>query len=226
MIKNEDIIKRFETQPTIEAVPSGMKRIVIPCQGFEGAVPCTYKDWRGEEKTDDGLAFFNPKDNATQVLKQADGCLVMYDGPGRQEKVAKYLKENPEAVKTADGIRQLISFLKENVVSDSGKADLWDANTKFASNLKDAPAIEDIKPGQMIVSVKKQEAINAIYVAPGVEFQGAAATPQQAGEGGAYIIKETKGEDTSYRMVQAEEFKKAYEITKRPVISRDNGRSY
>jgi len=207
-------------------VPTGLKRIVIPCQGFEGAVPCTYKDWRGNEKTDDGLAFFNPKDNATQVLKQADGCLVMYDGPGRQEKVANYLKENPDAVKTAEGIKKMIDFLKENVVNDSGKADLWDANTKFASNLKDAPAIEDIKPGQMIVSVKKQEAINAIRVAPNVEFQGAAATPQVAGENGAYIIREAKEDGFAYRMVQAEEFKKAYEITKQPDMPIGRGRGY
>ena len=226
MIENNEIIKRFETQSTIEAIPSEVKRIVIPCQGFEGAVPCTYKDWRGDEKTDDGLAFFNPKDNATQVLKQADGCLVMYDGPGRQEKVSSYLKSNPDAVKTAQGIQRLISYLKENVVSDAGKADLWDANTKFASNLKDAPAIEDIKAGQMIVSVKKQEAINAIYVAPGVEFQGAAATPQVAGENGAYIIREAKGDDYSYRMIQSDEFKKAYEITKRPNVQINKGRSY
>ena len=78
----------------------------------------------------------------------------------------------------------------------------------------------------MIVSVKKQEAIDAIYVAPGVQFQGAAATPQEAGKDGAYIIKETKGDDISYRMVQAQEFKKAYEITKRPVpvTNRNMGR--
>ena len=39
----------------------------------------------------------------------------------------------------------------------------------------------------MIVPVKKQEVINALYVAPGVEFQGAAATPQVAGENGQTI---------------------------------------
>jgi hypothetical protein len=200
-----------------------MKLIVITCQGFDGAVPCTYKDWRGNEKTDDGLAFFNPKDNATQVLKQKNGCLIMYDGVGRQEKVSAYLKEHPEAVKTAEGIKALISYLQENVVNDNGKADLWDTDTKFASNLKDAPALEEIQPGKMIVSVKKQEAINAIYVTAGVEFQGAAATPQVAGKDGAYIIKETKGDDTSYRMVQAQEFKKAYEITKRPAPIMNRG---
>ena len=78
----------------------------------------------------------------------------------------------------------------------------------------------------MIVSVKKQEAINAIYVAPGVEFQGAAATPQVAGENGAYIIREVKGDDYSYRMIQSDEFKKSYEITKRPNIQANKGRSY
>lgn len=34
----------------------------------------------------------------------------MYDGVGRQEKVSAYLKEHPEAVKTAEGIKALISY--------------------------------------------------------------------------------------------------------------------
>ncbi|MBR5130593.1 MAG: hypothetical protein IKV03_05155 [Alphaproteobacteria bacterium] len=78
----------------------------------------------------------------------------------------------------------------------------------------------------MIVSVKKQEAINAIYVAAGVQFQGAAATPQVAGENGAYIVREAKGDDFSYRMVQADEFKKAYEITKYPNTFVNRGKTY
>lgn len=141
MIQNNEIIQRLEKHSTIEAIPTNVKRIVISCQGFERAVPCTYKDWKGEEKTADGLIFFNPKDNAMQVVKQADGCLIMYDGPGRQEKVSSYLKSHPWIVKTVNDIQQFISYLKENVVSDSGKADLWDTNTKFASHLKDAPVI-------------------------------------------------------------------------------------
>ena len=214
MLTPEELDKSFE-QSALEVIPTKRKRIVIPCQGFEGAKPCTY-NYKGEQKTDDGLAFFNPKDKTTQVLKQANGCLIMYDGPGRKEKVQKYLDEHPDAVKTADGIKELISYLKENVVNSEGEPDIWDTNTKFASNLKDAPALEDIKPGQMIVSVKKEDAAKAIFVNEGVEFQGTAtATPQVAGKGGAYIIKEeTKEGGVSLRMIQADEFRKTYEITK------------
>ena len=43
MITNEQAAKMFE-QPTIEAVPTDMKRIIIPAYGFAGARDASVKN--------------------------------------------------------------------------------------------------------------------------------------------------------------------------------------
>ncbi|MBR1944762.1 MAG: hypothetical protein IJ846_00500 [Alphaproteobacteria bacterium] len=223
-----EIIRRFYTEQTLEVTPSDLKRIIIPVFGFSGAKLCEYTDWNGENKTDAGITFFNPKDNSVQFLKQKDGCLILYDGLGRREKISKYLKKNPNVLETAEGIRDFIKYIKENVVTDSGKADLWNTDTEFVSNLKDAPKPENIKSGKMVVFEKKQVPANALYVAEGLSFQGPAASPQIADKGGAYVIKEVdKKKRAHYRMVQKEEFKKAYKVTRTimpKLLSKNNGR--
>ena len=114
---------------------------------------------------------------------------------------------------------KFINYLKENVVNEGGKADLWDTDVNFAAGLKDAPAKEDIKIGKVFSSVKKKEAVNAVLVNPGVEFEGPAGTPQIADKDGAYLVKDGSG----IRMVQKAEFLKAYSITKVPAT---NGRQF
>lgn len=214
MITNEQAAKMFE-QPTIEAIPTDMKRIIIPAYGFAGAKDAQRPEWGpdGEFMEDvKGLTFTNPKDDCQQVLKQNDGCLICYDAPGRKEKIEKYLKEHPETFKTANFVQKFIDYMTTEVVNEGGKADLWDTDTNFAASLKDAPEKEDIRVGQVFSSVKKKEAVSAIYVNGGTEFQGPTATPQRADKEGAYLVKDNNG----IRMVQKAEFLKAYTITNMP----------
>lgn len=111
--------------------------------------------------------------------------------------------------------------MKNEVVNEGGKADLWDSDVNFAVSLKDAPAKEDIKPGMVFSGVKKKEALQAIFVKEGVEFEGAEGKPQTAGKEGAYLIKDGAG----MRMIQKAEFNKAYSITKIPnQHTRDNSK--
>lgn len=223
MSQHDDIIKKFETAEALRVVPSSLQRIIIVCKDFTGATDCTYTDWKGIERTDKGLSFYNPKDNSTQVLKQADGCLIMYAESerekgkiGRAEKVQSYLKKHSDAVKTAAGIQELITYLNEHVLtpeSDSDKIDLWDTTTDFIEKKIQNPP-EEIEAGTVVVSAKKEEFMDAIYVEPGFEFQGeATASSQIAGEDGAYIIRVPEKEGFSYHMIQSAEFGKAYKVT-------------
>ena len=166
-----------------------------------------------------GLVFHNPKDNCEQVLKQIDGCLICYDAPGRKEKISQYIEQHPETFNNSIHLNKFIKYLKENVVNEGGKADLWDTDVNFAAGLKDAPAKEDIKVGQVFSSVKKKEAVNAVMVKAGVEFEGPTGTPQMADKDGAYLVKDGNG----IRMVQKAEFLKAYSVTKVPTM---NGRQF
>lgn len=214
MITNEQAAKMFE-EPTLEAIPTEMKRIIIPAYGFAGAKDAKRQEWGADGPFMEdvkGLVFKNPKDDADQVLKQGDGVLICYDAPGRKEKIEQYLKDNPSTFMTAGQVQKFIDYLTANVVNEGGKADLWDSDLAFASSLKDAPAKEDMKPGMVFTGVKKKEALQAIFVNEGVQFEGAEGNPQTAGKGGAYIIKDSAG----MRMIQKDAFAKAYLITKTP----------
>jgi len=223
MITNEDAAKMFE-QPTVEAIPSDMKRIIIPAYGFAGAKDLKRQEWGADGPFMEdvkGLVFKNPKDDADQVLKQGDGVLICYDAPGRKEKIEQYLKDNPATFQTAGQVQKFIDYLTKNVVNEGGKADLWDSDLAFASGLKDAPAKEEMKPGMVFTGVKKKEVVQAVFVKEGMQFEGAEGQTQTADKGGAYIIKDSNG----LRMIQKDAFAKAYQITRQPIIkSNDMGR--
>lgn len=168
MITNEQAAKMFE-QPTIEAVPTDMKRIIIPAYGFAGARDAKREEWGADGPFMEdvkGLVFHNPKDNCEQVLKQKDGCLICYDAPGRKEKINRYIEQHPETFNNIIHLNKFINYLKENVVNEGGKADLWDTDVNFAAGLKDAPAKEDIKIGKVFSSVKKKKQSMPFWLIP------------------------------------------------------------
>lgn len=205
----------FTKENTIDAIPSDMKRIIIPVFGFNGAEKHMRGEWGANgpyEEEVDGFAFQNPKDGSKQVLKKNEGVLICYDAPGRKEKIDAYLKEHPEALKDTKGIAGFVDYLSKHVVNDGGKADLWDSDLSFASGLKDAPKKEDFELGKTGSYVKSKEAVQAIFVKAGTKFRGQTGSPQVADKEGAYLIKDSAG----IRMIQAKEFKKAYEVTHDP----------
>lgn len=208
----EDAAKMFEGD-VFEAIPTDMKRIVIPAYGFAGATDQKRKEWGADGPFMEdvkGMVFKNPYDNADQILKQKDGVLLCYDAPGRKTKIEAYLAENPKALTDIIQIKRFIKYLTTNVVNEGGKADLWDSDTAFAAGLTGAPAKEDIKPGKIFSGVKKKEVVQAIKVPEGAVFEGAEGKPQTADKGGAYIIKDSNG----MRLIQAGAFAKSYQITK------------
>jgi len=217
MITQEQAAKRFEGD-TLVCAPTDRKRLIIPAFGFEGAIQTKRPeyippDYHMEMQDVAGLEFFNPKDNATQVLKQADGCLICYDAPGLKEKVDAYIAEHPNAVKTAEGVKGIIDLLSKYAIDPkTGKADVYDTDTAFAAGLIGAPAKDKIAPGKTFVGAKKKETVKAFKVAEGVEFEGPSKTPQVAGKGGAYIINDSAG----MRLVQADVFKDTYAVVKKP----------
>lgn len=214
MITNEQAAKMFE-QPTIEAIPTDMKRIIIPAYGFAGGKDTKREEWGADGPFMEdvkGLEFHNPKDNGNQVLKARDGVLICYDAPGRKEKIDSYLEAHPNTFKTATYVNDFIDYMKKEVVNQGGKADLWDSDVNFAAGLVGAPAKEDIVPGKTFTGAKKKEAVQAVLLPEGAVFEGAVGQPQTADKGGAYLIKDSAG----MRMIQKEEFAKAYSITKVP----------
>ena len=217
MITQEQAMKRFEGD-TLVCTPTAKKRLIIPAFGYTGGIQTKRPeylppDYKMVMQDVQGLEFFNPKDNATQVLKQQDGCLICYDAKGLKEKVDKYIQEHQDAFKTAEGVKGVIEFLKQQAIDPStGKADVYDTDIEFAAGLIGAPAKDKIVPGKTFVGAKKKETVKAFKVAEGVEFAGPTGTPQIAQKGGAYIISDGSG----MRMIQADVFQDTYAVVKKP----------
>ncbi len=206
MITNEKAEKKFNSNDVMEAEPAGIRRVIIPAYGFAGATPQKRQEWGADGpfmEDVQGYKFHNPKDNADQILKKNDGVLICYDAPGRVDKINKYLAENPQTFKDVVHLKKFVSFMQQET------GDVWDTDINFAAGLKNAPAKEDIKPGKVFTGIKAKEAVAAFNVKECEQFEGAIGAVQTAGKGSAYIIKDKAG----MRMIQSEEFSKAYVVT-------------
>lgn len=216
----EEALKKLEGE-TFEITPTDQKRICIPIHNFAGAKQEEYTSWDGSKVQAKGYKFVNDTDGSEQLAAVDGGVLMCYDGQtpngrSRAEAVQEYLDKHPLAAKTAQGVENLVGFLKSVALGSEGKPDVYTTDLGFVSQkILGAPAKEDIKPGEMIVGQKVSGTLKAFKVEKGAEFEGAegTASSQTAGENGAWIIKE---KDTGPRMIQNAEFKAAYIITKRP----------
>lgn len=223
MITIEQAKKRIENEPNVYS-PTDKKRLVVPAYGFSGAVDLKRIDWlpptyEAKEYDVKGFEFHNPKDEAKQVLKQGDGCFIMYDAPGLKAKVEDYIKKNPKTFESVDGLTKFVAFLKNHAIDPTtGKADVYDTDVNFASGLIGAPDKDKIKPGIVFVGAKKKETVKAFFIPAGEEFQGAEGHPQKAGKGGAYIVSDTGG----MRLVQANVFIQAYALVSGKTIEKEN----
>lgn len=226
MITYSEALKKFEGE-TMEVTPTDKKRICIPVHNHIGSGEVEFTSWDGSKQKTVGYKFLNQTDGSEQVAAAKDGVLMLYegktpDGKTRSEAVKEYLDKHPLATKTAGGVEKLVEFLntvaKDKVTSNS---DVYSTDLGFVSKkILGAPAKEDIKSGQMIVGQKVSSTLQAIKIGPNVEFEGApgTASTQKSGKDGAYLLKD----DSGVRMIQSEEFKKAYMITKMPKgMSRD-----
>lgn len=217
MITIEQAQQLIEKQKKVYS-PTDKKRLVIPAYGFSGAIDAKRVDWlpptyEAKEYDVKGFEFHNPKDDAKQVLKQEDGCFIMYDAPGLKAKVEDYIKKNPKTFESADGLTKFVEFLKQHAIDpNTGKADIYDTDIAFAENLIGAPSKDKLKPGMAFVGAKKKETVKAIFIEEGELFQGAEGHPQKADKGGAYIVSDTSG----MRLVQADVFMQAYALVSDP----------
>lgn len=217
MITIEQAQKLIEKEKKVYS-PTDKKRLVVPAYGFSGAIDAKRVDWlpptyEAKEYDVKGFEFHNPKDDAKQVLKQEDGCFIMYDAPGLKAKVEDYIKKNPKTFESVEGLTKFVAFLKQHAIDpNTGKADVYDTDLAFAENLIGAPSKDKIKPGVVFVGAKKKETVKAVFIEEGELFQGAEGHPQKAGKGGAYIVSDTAG----MRLVQADVFKQAYAVVSDP----------
>ena len=123
LITKEEAQKRFEGQDAITCMPTGLARLIIPAFGFTGAVKTQRPDYLPPDYKQvmldtEGLEFHNPKDDARQVLKKQDGCLICYEKPGdfcHRHRVAEWLNNSiPDLV----DCREYIFNRKRNILKN------------------------------------------------------------------------------------------------------------
>ena len=194
-------------------MPTGLARLIIPAFGFTGAVKTQRPDYLPPDYKQvmldtEGLEFHNPKDDARQVLKKQDGCLICYEKPGMKEKVDAYIAKHPDTFKTAANIQKFLKFLMPLTVNpETGKADVWDTDVAFAAGLVNAPAKDKIVPGTTFTGAKKKECVKAFYIPYGNEFQGPTGSPQKpTDKRGAFVLSDKEGG----HLIQFDDFFKAY----------------
>jgi len=232
MITYDEALKKFEGE-TMEIMPTDKKRICIPVHNHVGSQEEEFTSWDGSKQKAVGYKFKCENDGSDQLATAQDGVLMCYegttpDGRVRSEAVKEYLDTHPLAAKTKSGVAKLVEFLNEitkEVRSDGVvRGDVYSTDLGFVSKkIVGAPAKEDIKPGQMIVGQKAAaNTLKAIRIAEGVEFEGAPGTAsgkegtQKARKGGAYLVQDTVGDEKPIHLIQLEDFKKAYIVTKMP----------
>ena len=225
----------------MEITPTDLKRICIPVHGHIGSQEERYTSWDGSEQSTVGVKIYNENDSAYQVASAVDGVIICAegkapDGRDRSVVIQEYLDKHPFATKTKSGIEKLAQFMnevtkewREKKNPETGKVekqllgDVYTTDLNFVSKkIAGAPAKDDIKPGQMIVGQKVQSVLQAIRIGEGVEFEGAPGTSgqnkghQTARAGGAYLVAEMIDGQKHVRLVQKEDFDKAYTIIKMP----------
>ena len=169
MLSAEDAYKKFEGE-TLVCTPTDRKRLIIPAYGFKGAKDAKRSEWPAptyEMVMQDvkGLTFHNPKDDAEQVLKQNDGCLICYDAPGLQEKVEAYLEKNPNAFLTAGTTEKFIDFLKQHAIDPkTGKADVYDTDVDFA--------VKILSRGRFLPVLRKKKPCRLFMLRKGRNLRG------------------------------------------------------
>ena len=100
--------------------PTDKKRLVVPAYGFSGAVDAKRVDWlpptyEAKEYDVKGFVFYNPKDDAKQVLKQEDGCFIMYDAPGLKAKVDEYINEGMDHMEAMKKVAADLGVSKRDI---------------------------------------------------------------------------------------------------------------
>jgi hypothetical protein len=219
MLTREEAAKIFEGE-TIECTPTDRKRVCVPIHNFVGAKEEEFTSWDGSKQKAKGYKFVNETDGSEQLAAVDSGVLMCYedkmsDGRMRSEAIKEYLEKHPLAVKTVNGVADLVTFMNSIAIGSSGKSDVYTTDLGFVSKkIAGAPAKEDIQPGQVVVGQKISDRVKAFFIEPGTQFEGAEGTtePQTAGAKGAYVLKDSSG----MRLIQAEEFVKSYKVISEP----------
>ena len=173
---------------------------------FKAGDPIT--DWQGKPIGSEGFVFKNAKDNAWQaVLTDGQGVIICNNVTQQQADAITFeiddIGRNPDNW-SINGIKQLVATIHSIGVDDTYNSD----KAFVASKMQRMEATNTFNPGTTIGLFRRddRDVCQAIFVEGPGSFQGPAATPQEFGTQGAFIIKQ----GDSVRVVQPNIFMDTY----------------
>lgn len=212
-IKAEDIDFSTATK-----VISGAQKFVIPVPAFQDqGEPLVYPagadkagepiaDWQGKPIGDNGVVFFNGKDQSWQAAK-GDGQSVIIINNVSEAQAAKITAKinesstDPNALSLAE-LKDVLNYVRE----DLGVNDMYNSDKNFIGSKMNA--LETTNTGIEAYGLHKRDDRDiclAVRLSGAGAFQGPAASPQKF-EDGAVIVKQ----GDSVRLVQSDVFEQTY----------------
>jgi hypothetical protein len=202
------------------SVISSAQKFILPIPNLHGnGEPLVYPDgddagkqiadWEGNPIGDEGVVFFNAKDQAWQAVP-ADGTGVVIMNQATEEQAADLHQKIDTVLQgtgrtisqlTLEETKEIITYAAQDLALD----DMYNSDTGFIES-KMTPVGPPSKAEAFGVYKRDDRDIcQAIYISGQGEFQGPAATPQKF-EDGAVILQQ----GDSVRLIQPDAFEETY----------------
>ena len=214
-------------------VVSGAQKFVLPVPKFNGGgEPLVYPkgavdgkgntlagkpitDWEGNPVGDNGVVFYNHKDNSWQAVPaDGNGVVIMNQVSESQGKaIQDLIGDNPNDLSLAQFKELLERAGRSPDEGGLGLGDMYNSDRGFIQSKMNKLETSDTGIDDYGLHRRDDRDVSqAVYVDGAGEFQGPAATPQKF-DNGAVIIRQADANADggySYRLVQPDTFRETY----------------
>jgi hypothetical protein len=218
-------------------VISRAQKYIVPVAAFEDGDPLVYPpgtekagepitDWQGNPIGQEGIIFFNAVDKCYQAAP-SDGRSVIIINEVTSEQADALDAFAGDLGEPADALSKAsIEALLTHARSPLGLKDMYNSDDTFVrakmTPVHGRPAGDaELRP-HGLMKRDDRDICQAVFVLGPARFQGPAATPQEIPASGAFVIRQTVGAKTDYRVADAGAMLRTYlHADGRPLALRD-----
>jgi hypothetical protein len=199
-------------------VISRAQKYIVAVAAFEDGDPLVYPagtdkagepitDWQGKPIGEEGIIFFNAIDKCYQAAP-SDGRSVIIINEVTSEQAAALDAFARELGEPADALsKSSLERLLAHARGTLGLADMYNSDDAFVrakmTPVHARPAGDAALRPHGLMKRDDRDICHAVFVHGPARFQGPAATPQEIPARGAFIVRQTVGGKTDYRMADS-----------------------
>ena len=224
MLSYEELKIVLQSDWIKQAIPTDVKRVIIPLPMGVVGETVTYVDWKGKKRTGNGFLFNNPTDKRIQYLDAKNGVIIGYEGEcpegknnqmiSRSLAIKNYLKKHPNALKTKNDLLETIQYFQNKIFKHATDVTKWDENADvdmwtsdidwLVVNFDEKDIFYKGKLKNVISATKKTAILDAIYFGPNLKIEGIGETSPK----GSWVLS-FKGK---LNLITKDAFNSAYKI--------------